>query len=117
MTIILLFPSDNSLGWADADFYCMDDDRAFKKAWENRKELEAKFYCLDEPMLPSLPFKPWEEFEDDFNEERMSDNNHWMKVLHTNDKFVLEVIKFEKAAKEEDDDRSEMPWDYGKHFD
>lgn len=102
MTILVFYPVDNDLGWErDADqVACLDDDMAFKKMWEERDGLEARFYNMDTKSysdpLDQYGIRNAADFEEDYNDEELDGGNWWSKVLLVSEIFVKHVILSEK---------------------
>ena len=99
MTILALYKVDNALGWErDAtELACVSDDLAFKRMFNNREELDARFYNMDHcnygDPLDQFGILNADDFVTDYNDE-LYDGGWWTLVFHVDDEFVKEVVTY-----------------------
>lgn len=98
MKILAFYKVGNVLGWERDEFECLDDDLAFKRLFENREELGARFYNLDyditDPKSRDIyGIGSTNDFETDFNDE-LFDGGYWTVVLAVSSTFVRKVVNY-----------------------
>ena len=99
MIILAFYPVDNDLGWDrnPDQLACLEQDVAFKKMWEERDGLGARFYHMDTKDYGD-PFGQHgimnaDDFEENYNDEEL-DGGWWSIVFHVNGDFVKEVVGY-----------------------
>lgn len=103
MTLLVFYEVLNELDWQRDEFDADIDEFAFKRLWENRKKVGARFFDMNrrwhEPELAALAGDEIEGcywFEDAFNDEEFDYGDWWCKCLQVPDDIVKQIIQESK---------------------
>ena len=100
MTILAFYPVDNDLGWdrCPSEILCLEQDMAFKKMWEEREGLDARFYDMStrsySDRFGQLGFLNAADFETDCNDEVLDISGSWCWVFTLGEDWVWEVVNY-----------------------
>jgi len=78
------------------EFDCDYDEDAFKRLWDNRKKIGARFYDLNarnyNDSMWQYGIASLSDLEDDYNDE-MLDGGYWCLILELDEDFVKQIVE------------------------